>query len=89
MTRSTVICRSAGRLRNGLTAANGSQRVERSSKESMAHQVRAMLGFHREGIPVLDYGNNLRQMAQDVGVEDAFDIPDSSRPMCVPCSAGV
>ncbi len=49
--------------------------VERSSKESMAHQVRAMLGFHREGIPVLDYGNNLRQMAQDVGVEDAFDYP--------------
>ena len=49
--------------------------VERSSKESMAHQVRAMLGFHREGIPVLDYGNNLRQMAQDVGVEDAFEYP--------------
>ena len=49
--------------------------VERSSKESMAHQVRAMPGFHREGIPVLDYGNNLRQMAQDVGVEDAFDYP--------------
>ncbi len=49
--------------------------VERASKESMAHQVRAMLGFHREGIPVLDYGNNLRQMAQDVGVEDAFDYP--------------
>ena len=49
--------------------------VERASKESMAHQVRAMLEFHREGIPVLDYGNNLRQMAQDVGVEDAFDYP--------------
>ncbi|MGB0631257.1 MAG: urocanate hydratase [Alphaproteobacteria bacterium] len=49
--------------------------VEKASKESMAHQVRAMLGFHREGIPVLDYGNNLRQMAQDVGVEDAFEYP--------------
>ena len=49
--------------------------VEKASKESMAHQVRAMLGFHREGIPVLDYGNNLRQMAQDVGVDDAFDYP--------------
>ena len=49
--------------------------VEKASKESMAQQVRAMLGFHREGIPVLDYGNNLRQMAQDVGVEDAFDYP--------------
>jgi urocanate hydratase len=49
--------------------------VEKASKESMAVQVRAMLAFHRAGIPVLDYGNNLRQMAKDVGVEDAFDYP--------------
>ena len=49
--------------------------VEEASKESMAKQVRAMLGFHRSGIPVLDYGNNLRQMAKDVGVDDAFDYP--------------
>ena len=41
----------------------------------MAVQVKAMLAFHRAGIPVLDYGNNLRQMAKDVGVEDAFDYP--------------
>jgi urocanate hydratase len=49
--------------------------VEKASKDSMAVQVKAMLAFHRAGIPVLDYGNNLRQMAKDVGVEDAFDYP--------------
>jgi urocanate hydratase len=49
--------------------------VEEASKQSMAVQVKAMLAFHRSGIPVLDYGNNLRQMAKDVGVEDAFDYP--------------
>ena len=49
--------------------------VEKASKQSMAVQVKAMLAFHRAGIPVLDYGNNLRQMAKDVGVEDAFEYP--------------
>ncbi len=42
------------------------------AKNSMARQVRAMLGFHRRGIPTFDYGNNIRAMAQDAGVEDAF-----------------
>jgi urocanate hydratase len=49
--------------------------VERAAKESMAAQVRAMLDFHRAGIPVLDYGNNIRQMAKEMGVEDAFAFP--------------
>ncbi|WP_420432205.1 urocanate hydratase [Hyphobacterium sp.] len=49
--------------------------VARAAKQSMAFQVRAMLGFWEQGIPVLDYGNNIRQMAQDVGVENAFDFP--------------
>ncbi len=49
--------------------------VEKAAKLSMAAQVEAMLAFHRSGIPVLDYGNNLRQMAKDVGVTDAFDYP--------------
>jgi urocanate hydratase len=44
------------------------------SKESMATQVRAMLGFHEAGIPTFDYGNNIRAMAQDAGVENAFDF---------------
>lgn len=49
--------------------------VVRAAKESMAIHVRAMLDFHAMGIPVFDYGNNIRQMAKDVGVENAFDFP--------------
>ena len=44
------------------------------SKASMAIQVRAMLGFHERGIPTFDYGNNIRAMAQDAGVDNAFDF---------------
>ncbi|WP_422366121.1 urocanate hydratase [Pelagibius sp.] len=51
------------------------QAVVKAAKESMAMQVRAMLDFHAQGIPTLDYGNNIRQMAQDMGVEHAFDFP--------------
>ena len=47
----------------------------KAAKDSMAVQVRAMLGFKRMGVPTFDYGNNIRQMAQDVGVADAFDFP--------------
>ncbi|RDD61324.1 urocanate hydratase [Ferruginivarius sediminum] len=49
--------------------------VTRAAKESMAVQVRAMLDFYAQGIPVLDYGNNIRQMALEMGVEHAFDFP--------------
>jgi urocanate hydratase len=49
--------------------------VTRAAKESMATHVRAMLDFHRLGVPTLDYGNNIRQMAKDMGVADAFDFP--------------
>jgi urocanate hydratase len=41
----------------------------------MAVHVRAMLGFKARGIPVFDYGNNIRQVAFDEGVTDAFDFP--------------
>ncbi|MGH8292055.1 MAG: urocanate hydratase [Gammaproteobacteria bacterium] len=44
------------------------------AKQSMARQVRAMLGLHAKGIPTFDYGNNIRAMAQDAGVADAFDF---------------
>jgi len=50
-------------------------RVVREAKASMAVQVRAMLDFHAQGIPTFDYGNNIRQMALEVGVENAFDFP--------------
>jgi len=49
--------------------------VIKAAKESMAVQVRAMLEFHRRGIPTVDYGNNIRQMAQEMGVKDAFEFP--------------
>jgi urocanate hydratase len=49
--------------------------VSRAAKQSMARQVKAMLAFRERGIPVFDYGNNIRQMAKDAGVENAFDIP--------------
>jgi urocanate hydratase len=49
--------------------------VEAAAKISMAEQVKAMLAFWEQGIPTLDYGNNIRQMAQDMGVENAFDFP--------------
>ena len=44
------------------------------AKQSMARQVRAMLGLQKKGIPTFDYGNNIRAMAQDAGVADAFDF---------------
>src|SRR5690625_4086723 len=46
-----------------------------AAKESMKIQVQAMLAFHREGVPTLDYGNNIRQMAREMGEEDAFAFP--------------
>src|SRR5579864_535698 len=49
--------------------------VAAAAKQSMAVQVRAMLAFHQAGVPTVDYGNNIRQMARDVGVEHAFDFP--------------
>ena len=55
--------------------ARAPKEVERAAKASMAVQVEAMLAFHRSGVPALDYGNNLRQMAKDVGVADAFEYP--------------
>ncbi|MGE0117373.1 MAG: urocanate hydratase [Dongiaceae bacterium] len=51
------------------------QAVIKAAKESMAVQVRAMLDLHRMGVPTLDYGNNIRQMALEEGVKDAFDFP--------------
>lgn len=51
------------------------QEYVKLSKASMAKQVEAMLGFQKAGAIVFDYGNNIRQMAKDVGVSHAFDIP--------------
>lgn len=48
--------------------------VVNEAKKSMAVQVQAMLDFHEKGIPTFDYGNNIRQMALETGVENAFDF---------------
>ena len=71
-----------GYLPKGWTIASWSERrerdpraVARAARASMAEHVRAMLDFYRMGIPTVDYGNNIRQMARVEGVDDAFDFP--------------
>ena len=49
--------------------------LTQAAGESCAVHVRAMLDFHAMGIPTVDYGNNLRQVAKDYGVTNAFDYP--------------
>ena len=49
--------------------------VAKEARQSMARHIEAMLEFHRAGIPTFDYGNNLRQVAFDEGVKDAFAFP--------------
>jgi urocanate hydratase len=49
--------------------------VEAAARASMAIHVRAMLDFHKAGVPTVDYGNNIRQMALEEGVAEAFDFP--------------
>ncbi len=51
------------------------QRVAAAARESMVPHVQSMLAFKRLGLPVFDYGNNIRQVAYEMGVQDAFDIP--------------
>ena len=50
-----------------------------AAKESMGVHVRAMLELQKRGAATLDYGNNIRQMALEVGVEDAFDFLGDDR----------
>lgn len=57
-----------------LRESNPSEYVTRS-KESMATHVRAMLEMQQKGAVTFDYGNNIRQVAKDEGVENAFDFP--------------
>ncbi len=49
--------------------------VETAARASMAVHVRAMLDFQAAGVPTVDYGNNIRQMALEEGVTNAFDFP--------------
>jgi len=49
--------------------------VEKAARASMRVQVEAMVAFHKDGVPTVDYGNNIRQMALEEGLEDAFAFP--------------
>jgi urocanate hydratase len=49
--------------------------VEKAARQSMATHVQAMLAFHKAGVPTVDYGNNIRQVALEEGVADAFAFP--------------
>ncbi|MDK9697448.1 MAG: urocanate hydratase, partial [Siculibacillus sp.] len=49
--------------------------VEKAARASMATHVKAMLEWWHEGVPTTDYGNNIRQMALEEGVTDAFAFP--------------
>jgi urocanate hydratase len=51
------------------------KQVATEARASMARHVEAMLEFKRLGIPTFDYGNNLRQVAFDEGVKEAFAFP--------------
>ena len=71
-----------GYLPKGWTVAEWERRREAAPNEvaaaartSIAEHVRAMLAFHAMGVPTLDYGNNIRQVAKDEGVADAFAFP--------------
>ncbi|MBI2786482.1 MAG: urocanate hydratase [Legionella longbeachae] len=61
------------------------EEVVEAAKKSMAIQVHAMLGFQKKGIPVFDYGNNIRQMAFEAGEKNAFAfegfVPAYIRPL--------
>ena len=49
--------------------------LTQAAGQSCAAHVKALLAFHEMGIPTVDYGNNLRQVAKHFGVENAFDYP--------------
>jgi len=49
--------------------------VEKAARASMKIHVAAMVDFHNAGVPTVDYGNNIRQMALEEGLKDAFAFP--------------
>ena len=55
--------------------AQDPKQVEEAARASMAEHVQAMLDFQAAGVPTVDYGNNIRQMAKEAGVANAFDFP--------------
>lgn len=72
-----------GYIPNGMTykealelRVKNSDRYRQEAWRAMGEHVRAMLGFHAQGVPVFDYGNNIRAQAKEhAGVNDAFAFP--------------
>ena len=71
-----------GYLPQGWTMAEWKQKresdpkaVEKAARASMRVHVQAMIDLQKMGIPTFDYGNNIRQVALDEGLENAFDFP--------------
>ncbi len=60
-----------------LAAADDAQHaaLRQAAAQGCAQHVRAMLDFQAMGVPTVDYGNNIRQVAFDAGVNNAFDFP--------------
>ncbi len=56
-------------------AETAPKEVEKAARASMKVQVAAMVAFHEDGVPTVDYGNNIRQMALEEGLENAFAFP--------------
>jgi urocanate hydratase len=80
----TATCRPAGASPSGKAGARATRAaVAAAAKRSMVAHVQAMLDFKRMGAAVLDYGNNIRQMAKDEG----WPTPSASRASCRPTSA--
>jgi len=57
------------------TRVQNPEAVREAANASIVTHVKAMLDFHKMGIPTVDYGNNIRQAAKDNGVDDAFAYP--------------
>lgn len=55
--------------------ATAPKEVEKAARASMKVHVEAMVAFHNDGVPTVDYGNNIRQMALEEGLENAFAFP--------------
>lgn len=49
--------------------------VEKAARSSMKTHVAAMVDFAKAGVPTFDYGNNIRQVAFDEGLQEAFSFP--------------
>jgi urocanate hydratase len=66
---------SVARWRGAQADASQHATLVAAAKSSIRAHVEAMLALHAQGVPTFDYGNNIRQVAQDEGVANAFDYP--------------